>query len=361
MRRKLIKLTFLIAACLILALLVTGGAGTTLSTHAPRSAHAQDSQELFLYGDTPVLGLGELGAWDSALVSIGAVVVDEAGIFHMLYNGSDENLTAPISIGYASSPDGINWTKSDANPVLTPAVITTNPAPYSVIVASLAKAGDTWVLYFLEIVTPGNFQGSQLRRATAPELSGPWTIDETPVGLERGTPRQWDSAIGTINVNAVDDGFLLYYDACCNQGAHIGRATSPDGMVWAKYDDLTTTQRAFAVSDPVLFSTREDSWEKFIGMPNVIRTADGWAIFYQGVNNAGNQFGIGYATSPDGITWTEYANNPIGVGDIETFSSFYDRFRSVVLVESTYLVYFDPHWDNVMDGVYVATWTPPAS
>src|SRR3990172_1775583 len=56
--------------------------------------------------------------WDSLFV--GAVcVLKESGTYKMWYTGWKSTTRYPHSIGYATSPDGINWTKHP-NPVLTP-------------------------------------------------------------------------------------------------------------------------------------------------------------------------------------------------------------------------------------------------
>lgn len=45
-------------------------------------------------------------------------VLFEDGEWRMWYSGG--GLEEPVAIGYASSPDGVNWTKRGANPVLAP-------------------------------------------------------------------------------------------------------------------------------------------------------------------------------------------------------------------------------------------------
>lgn len=66
------------------------------------------------YGGNPVLDLGPLGEWDDEAVFTPAVVF-QGGTYHMWYGGWDSMNTR---IGYATSSDGINWTKFAGNPVL---------------------------------------------------------------------------------------------------------------------------------------------------------------------------------------------------------------------------------------------------
>lgn len=64
---------------------------------------------------TPVMSVGGAGDWDSARVRE-ATVVHLGSIYHMWYAGTQSH--PRYQIGYATSPDGLVWTKHPANPVL---------------------------------------------------------------------------------------------------------------------------------------------------------------------------------------------------------------------------------------------------
>ena len=75
---------------------------------------------------TPVFTPGESGAWDDELVSHFEVVKDNSGTLHMFYFGSSAQQVCvepcgltPGAIGYASSLDGINWTRHADNPIVS--------------------------------------------------------------------------------------------------------------------------------------------------------------------------------------------------------------------------------------------------
>jgi beta-1,2-mannobiose phosphorylase / 1,2-beta-oligomannan phosphorylase len=58
-------------------------------------------------------------AWERGAVMCPDVIFDaRKGIYRMWYSGG--NIGEPVAIGYALSPDGINWTKHINNPIFTP-------------------------------------------------------------------------------------------------------------------------------------------------------------------------------------------------------------------------------------------------
>lgn len=66
---------------------------------------------------SPVLIAGTQQNWDSASIAEPSVV-KVGNTFHMFYSALDKWDIENFQVGYASSTDGINWTKSTQNPVL---------------------------------------------------------------------------------------------------------------------------------------------------------------------------------------------------------------------------------------------------
>ncbi len=69
------------------------------------------------YPENPVMLAGSSGDWDKNQIMPSTVIYQDS-IYQMWYWGGDFNVHK-FQIGYASSPDGINWTKDTLhNPVL---------------------------------------------------------------------------------------------------------------------------------------------------------------------------------------------------------------------------------------------------
>jgi len=246
--------------------------------------------------DNPVFTGGDSGAWDSATVFGGRVVV-QGGRRHLFYIGSSDMGLQSTRPGYASSPDGAHFSAGVALPFSTDAP----EALTQLRIGAVAPLWDgaQWVVYYSAGSGPG--PGQNIGRATATAPEGPWTHLPGPA-LIIGEEGAWDSGyVVPESVVETDDGYALYYTggASWPEGAaSIGLATSPDGITWTKH------------AEPVLKADIGDAWDAAGVWGCSVQRADwGWEMFYTGSDNQRVQ--IGYATSPDGVRWTRYAGNPV--------------------------------------------------
>lgn len=285
----------------------------------------------------PVLSVGEDGTWDSVSVRFPHVLFHD-GLYHMFYTAFTD-IAMPQAIGYATSEDGITWTRYENNPILEGSG-NGNFDDFGVNRPVVMVEDDgTWVMYYNGNSAPGVPPfGKGIGRATAPSPTGPWTRSETPV-LEAGAARRWDGAfIFPDSVLKTDEGYVMYYSATGGSQGMVGMATSPDGITWTKYDDPATTERAFDTSDPVLPGGESGSWdgEQSWGA-GVQITERGWEMTYTGGATLDGVYRaqVGYAYSDDGIHWTKYANNPI-----VSIDSNLTLFTSLLVHDGTYYVYY---------------------
>lgn len=82
-------------------------------------AYSADGKNWTRYGNDPVLDHGDPGDWDSDYVTNGTVIPDLGGEWHMWYSGSGPAGGGNEGVGYATSPDGINWTRDGDNPIIS--------------------------------------------------------------------------------------------------------------------------------------------------------------------------------------------------------------------------------------------------
>ena len=96
----------------------------------------------------------------------------------MFYNGIS-GWPAHVQVGYATSEDGLNWTRMSDEPVFTGEGI--DYTGVSIFVSSAIVLEDgIWALYFYTIDT-GNFSGpGKIGRATAVSLSAPSQLIPNP-------------------------------------------------------------------------------------------------------------------------------------------------------------------------------------
>jgi hypothetical protein len=138
-----------------------------------------------------------------------------------------------------------------------------------------------------------------------------WTKHGSPV-LLAGSPGEWDDdGLGMPCI--IYDGitYKIWYSGFDGTTWRIGYATSPDGINWTKYDDPSTTNPPYAESDPVI-NIGPGAWENSWVYGSMVHF-DGTAyrMWYAGTD--GNHDRVGYATSTDGgITWEkDDTHNPV--------------------------------------------------
>ena len=244
--------------------------------------------------DQPMMARPEEGsAFDAIYTDTGAVLYHD-GQFHLFYNVIHGWPPREILIGYATSPDGINWTRhSEEEPVMRAEEV--SYAGHTILISNVrVEADGTWVMYFYTWPTMSGTAASTIGRATAPSPTGPWTPDESP--LLEPDPDSWDNfSVANPYVVQQDDGTYYMYFTGNTRGSldsYIGLATSTDGVTWAKHDGY-------------ILEAGDEPWsERKITAPKVWRTETGWTMIFRNDPISGAPTTLSYATSEDGLTWT---------------------------------------------------------
>ncbi len=237
------------------------------------------------YPDNPVLDIGAPGTWDSGEVLCPSVIYDGSE-YKMWYTGSSH------AIGFATSPDGINWTKYPDNPVFT-------ASPFASAQTVLFNDGVYKMWYQ---------SGGEIGYATSPDGIN-WTRYANNPVLEGSHP--------CVLFDGAE--YKMWYGQLS-----ISYATSPDGINWTEHPD-----------NPVLRPGGSNStWDRErVSYPSVLFDGSIYEMWYGGMNAyyAPDMFGIGYAISLDGVNWTKHPGNPVlDKGDPGTFDGHYILDAAVI-------------------------------
>lgn len=252
------------AALLILAIVPLARAGQTWSR----------------YPDNPVLRTSSSG-WDGAHLMGPAVLKDESE-YKMYYSAWGVTAT---SIGLATSPDGIVWSRHASNPLLAPSAGAWDSV--AVMSPTVLREDGVYKMWY------GGDNGVQSAIGYATSDDGVvWAKHGEPVLVS--TPGTWDQGAMTAPCVITDSaGYKMYYMGNDGSVWRIGMAVSDDGIVWTKHPGA-------------LLAPRPEAWDhNEVGHPAVVLLDDGYHMWYTDYTD------IGYATSPDGIVWTRQGAGPV--------------------------------------------------
>lgn len=230
--------------------------------------------------------------WDSESIAFPRVISD-TGRYLMWYQGQSlVSLGWGWSLGLAESPDGLNWTKYDGNPVLEPGDKGAWDSAYRGQVSVMKDAGLYKMWY-------SGSDGGLWQTGYATSTNGiDWSIYGGNPVLPVGPAGSWDQQEADGIVVIKGGGlYEMWYHGCDDGYANcsIGYATSLNGMDWFKY-----------AGNPVLTGSPGEWDEGNTIWPSVVKEGGRYKMWYYG---GGGQ--IGFATSDDGLSWTKHAGNPI--------------------------------------------------
>jgi Tol biopolymer transport system component len=276
----------------------------------------------------PALPNGSSGTWDQNEAHYPSVIWD-GGIYKMWYagyNGSSQ------SIGYATSTDGINWTKHSGNPVISPSEAWEGS---QLVLPEVIKHDGIYKMWYQNVGTPRH-----IGYATSSDGIS-WTKHSGNPVINAGASGEWDDdQIGPGTV-IVDNGvYKMWYSGFDGSQLGIGYATSTDGINWTKN------------SGNPLFSTLV-SW-----LPSVLKQGASYHMWYSYTPSGGND-SIGYATSNDGLQWTDWTGNPVlAKGSSGSWDATGIQAPTVILDGSTFKMWYHGLGGGIQQIGYA---TSPAS
>jgi uncharacterized repeat protein (TIGR01451 family) len=230
------------------------GRGTTGPVNQIGYATSPDGVVWTKHAGNPVMSVGAVGQWDSARVRE-ASVVHLASTYHMWYGGTDNH---PIyRIGYATSPDGLVWTKNAANPVLGPGAANTWDDT-TVYAPQVVHYGGTFHMWYSAGDGPATNTAWQIGYASSCDLDGvTWVKEPDNPVLTLGANPSWECG-DSVDYNTVfRDGaaWVMWYSGAsfrCQGGDYrLGRATLVGSL-----PPGSTCQADISVVKTVDFATR---------------------------------------------------------------------------------------------------------
>jgi hypothetical protein len=219
-------------------------------------------------------------AWDRKIRERGYILVED-GTYRLWYTGYNEDRSRTMSLGHATSPDGLTWTRDPANPIFDRSWVED---------VCVVRDGGRYVMFAEgkgdiahQLISPDGLHwedlGSLDIRTTVgdPISPGPY-----------GTPTAW-----------FEDGtWYLFYERG-DQGVWL--ATSRNRRVWTNTQDT-----------PVLTMGPEPYDRHAVAMNQVIKRDGVYYAFYHACDHKPwKVWTTCIARSRDLVHWEKYPGNPI--------------------------------------------------
>lgn len=248
----------------------------------------------------PVMAVGPTGSFDANGIERFSVV-NHDGLYKLWYSG--RNAEDQYAIGYATSPDGITWTRSSDNPVIvTGETGTWNETK----VRAPAVVVHNDVFYMWLHGLDGDSMGSIGLYTSSDGVE--WVEFANNPVIEINPELQWEST--GINLQTVikrqDGSFLMMYGGSENGVVQLGLASSQDGVNWTRLSDTPTVP----VGEP-------GSWDAlFVGGPSLVaHSSNHYGVWYTG-HGGGNVWNIGYGDLWMGLPGDINEDHQLTISDV---------------------------------------------
>jgi beta-1,2-mannobiose phosphorylase / 1,2-beta-oligomannan phosphorylase len=229
----------------------------------------------------PVFTAAGAGHWDVKIRERGWIL-KEGDTYHLWYTGYDGTRDGIRQLGYATSPDGLSWTRFADNPLCRGQWIED---------MMVVKRGDTYYMFAEGLNDHAQWLTSRDRvhwnREGTLDIR---TTDARPLSSGPfGTPTAW----------LENDTWYLFYE---RQDAGVWLATSQDLKVWTNVQD-----------EPVLLPGPGEYDKHLIALNQIIKYRGSYFAYYHGSGSdkAPRTWNTDVARSDDLVHWQKYSGNPI--------------------------------------------------
>lgn len=251
-----------------------------------RQAHAEkfppELVRFVPYQKAPVFKAAGPGHWDARIRERGWIMREDGG-YKLWYTGYLDKKGAVMQLGYATSPDGIRWTRHPKNPLYT----------------------RHWVEDMMIIKHGGKYHmfaegKDDLAQLLVSEDGIEWKrVGQLDVRLKSGKPIP-PGPYGTPTAWRENDTWHLFYE---RGDLGIWLATSKDMKVWTNVQD-----------EPVMTPGPGDHDKDLIAFNQIIKHKGRYYAYYHGSARTGPHaklWSTNVATSTDLIHWEKYPGNPL--------------------------------------------------
>jgi predicted GH43/DUF377 family glycosyl hydrolase len=262
-------------------------AAVCLLTAAPALADELFPKELVDFvpdpQETVFTGAGP-GHWDIKIRERGWIM-REGDQYRMWYTGFERDTSPLLKLGYATSPDGIRWTRYDKNPVY----------------------GDVWTEDMMIVRRDGTYymfaegKDDQAQLLTSSDGIAWKRIGQLDVRLKNGQPIE-PGPYGTPTGWFENDVWHLFYE---RRDLGIWLATSKDMKVWTNVQD-----------EPVISLGPADYDKEQVAVNQIVKHNGRYYAYYHGAGaplpgKRQRLWCTCVATSTDLVHWEKYSQNPL--------------------------------------------------